>query len=103
MNERRLIFAVKPITFPAGGVATIYRHVEMLHAHGLPAYVALSKRPRVDFYRTSAPLLIYGSRFSRSRRRLRNTVRTGDIWVVPEVHPEMIQALVGTAAKRILF
>src|SRR5437763_9277354 len=66
MSERRLMFVLEPIPFPTGGVATIYRHVEILHRHGLPAYVALSKKPRVDFYPTNAPVLIYGSSFSRS-------------------------------------
>ena len=103
MSERRLMFVLEPIPFPTGGVATIYRHVEILHRHGLPAYVALSKKPRVDFYPTNAPVLIYGNSFSRSHWFLRRQVRRGDVWVIPEVYPKIMQALAGTAAKRILF
>jgi hypothetical protein len=94
---------LKPISFPSGGVAAIYRQVELLNAHGLPAWVALRRKPRVDFYQTKAPLLIYGRPFTRSASGLKCHVRIGDVWVIPEVYPDIVRVLAGTATKRILF
>jgi len=96
MGNRRIIYLLEPFQFPAGGVATIYRHVEILNSHGMPAVVALSKRPSRDFYDTTAPLLIHGAKFKME-------ARTGDIFVIPEGFPDHVKALMGTPAKRLMF
>ena len=111
MNQKRLIFFLEPLLFPAGGQAAIYRHVEILRAHGIAAFVATRKKPRVDFYKTNAPLLIYGSRFLRLNYgngflrnwQLRRKVRPGDVWVIPETCPDILRVLKNTPAKLILF
>ena len=102
MADRRVIFLLKPLPSPSGGVAAIYRHVEILNTHGVPAFVALRKKPKVDFYRTTAPQLIFGNALLGKRASLRRQVRAGDIWVVPEVYPDYIRMLEGTPAKRLM-
>jgi Glycosyl transferases group 1 len=102
MNDRRIIYAIRPKSFPSGGTKAIFRHVEILHAHGFPAYVAIHRKPRVDFYGSNAPLLIFGSVFLRSRASIRRAVKPGDIWVIPEVYGTYMKALIGTPAKRIM-
>jgi hypothetical protein len=42
MNKRRIIFILEPFEFPAGGVAVIYDHVDILSLNGFNAFVALS-------------------------------------------------------------
>ena len=79
---------------PSGGVATIYRHVEMLNAHGFEAFVGLRTKPETDFYETNAPLLIHGGRLR---------VALGDMFVIPECWPHLNRALRGTPAKRLMF
>lgn len=66
---------MEPFPFPAGGVAVVYKHVELLAKHGFDAYVALPNKPEVDFYDTRAPLLLHGGALD---------PRPGDIWVLPE-------------------
>jgi glycosyltransferase involved in cell wall biosynthesis len=97
MNDRRIIFILEPFPFPSGGVATIYRHVEMLTRMGMAACVALPQKPKIDFYHTTAPLLIHGG----SLQALQ--ARRGDIFVVPEGFSDHVQALKQTPAKRLMF
>lgn len=102
MSDRRIIYVLRPKSFPFGGAKGIYRHVEILHAHGFPAFVALHRKPRIDFYESKAPLLIFGSFFMRSRASIQRAVRPGDIWVIPEAYMSYIRALSVTPAKRIM-
>jgi hypothetical protein len=94
MNDRRIIYILEPFDFPSGGVATIYRHVDILTGNGLPAYVALREKPKTDFYQTTAPLLIHGGRLQ---------ARAGDIFVIPEGFTSYVRALTPSPAKRIMF
>ena len=94
MNERRIIYILEPFPFPSGGVAAIYRHVEILTENGLAACVALREKPKIDFYQTTAPLLIHGGHLQ---------VREGDIFVIPEGFVEYMKALTPTRAKRLMF
>jgi hypothetical protein len=57
-HRRRVIYFLQPFPKPSGGVGAIYRHVEILTKNGIEAYVALREKPKVDFYGTTAPLLI---------------------------------------------
>ena len=96
MNSRRILYVLEPFSIPFGGVATIYRHVEILHQHGMPALVALSKAPARDFYDTNAPTLIHGG-------RLDKLVRAGDVVVIPEGFKSYLELLAATPAKRLMF
>ena len=79
---------------PHGGYATIYRHVEILNTHGFTVFVGLATKPTVDFYGTTAPHLIHGGHLH---------VQPGDIFVIPEVFPYFVKALLGTPVKRLMF
>jgi hypothetical protein len=94
MKNRRILYVLHPFSFPAGGVALIYRHVEILAAHGMPAFVALPQKPEVDFYASSAPLLIHGGNMQ---------TQAGDVCVIPEGFSDSVRALMGTPAKRLMF
>ena len=94
MTDRRILFFMQPFPFPSGGVATIYRHAEILAEHGFPAYVTLPEKPPVDFYGSHAPLIVHGGNMP---------VGPGDIFVVPEGYPEIVAALKSTPAKRLMF
>jgi glycosyltransferase involved in cell wall biosynthesis len=96
MSDRRIIYVLEPFDVPFGGVAAIYRHVEILHAHGLPAFVTLPRRPARDFYGSTAPLLIHEG-------PLQNLARPGDIFVIPEGFPAVMKALAQTPARRLMF
>ncbi|MEO8977702.1 MAG: glycosyltransferase [Casimicrobiaceae bacterium] len=94
MTDRRILFFMLPFPFPSGGVATIYRHAEILTQHGLPAFITLAEKPAVDFYSSHAPLIVHGG----SMRLV-----PGDIFVIPEGFPNIVGALKPTPAKRLMF
>jgi len=85
---------MEPLSFPAGGVAVIYRHAEILSDHGIPAFVALPSKPAVDFYDTHAPLIVHGGKLD---------PQPGDVWVIPEGWREYMEALKSAPVKRIVF
>jgi hypothetical protein len=101
MNDR-IIYVMRPRSFPFGGAKGPYRHVEILHQKGFPAFMALPRKPKVDFYESKAPLLIFGSWFMNSRAAIRRAARPGDIWVVPEAFMSYLRALANTPVKRIM-
>jgi glycosyltransferase involved in cell wall biosynthesis len=94
VTERRIIYILEPFSFPFGGAATIYRHVEVLNENGIASFVAISEKPKIDFYQTTAPLLIHGGRLQ---------PRTGDIFVIPEGFPKYVEALISAPVKRLMF
>jgi hypothetical protein len=87
---------LQPFEVPFGGVANIYRHVEILHANGMPAVVALPRMPARDFYQSCAPTMIHDG-------RLREQAREGDIFVIPEGFVEEVRQLAGTPTRRLMF
>src|SRR4051794_4166316 len=89
----RIVYMLKNIALPWGGVGTIYRHVEILNACGFEAYVALDSKP-ADWYGTTAPLLVHGGQLN---------VKRGDIFVIPEVFPEFVAALADLPVTRLMF
>jgi glycosyltransferase involved in cell wall biosynthesis len=93
MNNR-IVYLLEVFPDIAGGVATIYRHVEILNAHGFTAFVGLRTKPKTDYYEINAPLLIHGGYLE---------VRTGDVFVVPECFPHLARPLMGTPAKLLMF
>jgi len=95
MTNRRIIYVLEPFTVPFGGVAVIYRHVEILAAHGFAAFVALRNKPAVDFYGTTAPQLIHNGMFQ---------VIPDDILVIPEgLWQAELRQLRGAPVRRLMF
>ena len=93
-NQRRIIYFLRPWDFPAGGVATIYQHVEILAQNGYQAFVALSHKPNIDFYNSNAPLMIHGGKIE---------FKKGDIYVFPEQFIDYMEALKYAQARKIMF
>ena len=94
MKNRRIIFVLQPFDFPAGGVAVIYRHAELLAQHGFRAFVSLPNRPKIDFYGSTAPLIIHNGRID---------IEKGDIYVIPEGFSDYMEALRRAPVRRIMF
>lgn len=92
MTDRRIIYVLEPFPNPHGGVAIIYRHVEILTAHGISAFVHLPERPEVDFYRTTAPQLIGNVSFNLT-----------DILVIPETLGWALRQFKPTPLRKLLF
>ena len=90
----RVIFLMEPFPFPSGGVATIYRHAEILADYGIAAFVALPKKPPVDFYSSRAQLIVHGNQMQ---------PQPGDVFVIPEGFPQHVKALESVPVKRIMF
>jgi hypothetical protein len=107
-----IYFLTPDYTFPSGGVRVIYRHVDILNAHGIPAYVLHRKiGHRCTWFQNNTPVVYVDSRF---KRRISSKVRkylkleqphemhllgapslkigTADILVLPEIDgPNMTQ------------
>lgn len=79
---------------PSGGAQQIYRHVETLVAHGIPAFVCLHRRQSESWHESSAPCLIA------SEGQLR--ILSDDIVVIPEVH-RMPREFVQIGCRKVLF
>jgi len=94
MPSRRVIFVLEPFPFPAGGVALIYRHAEILVQDGIPAFVALPEKPPVDFYATTAPLIVHGGKMP---------WRHGDVFVIPEGFSNYVKAIARAPVRRLMF
>lgn len=88
----RILYFLEPVHVPSGGVANIYKHVEILAAHGFDAHVALREQPKVDFYGSTAPLIIGDPKPQR-----------GDICVISELFVDLNTALMATPARRLMF
>jgi len=93
-RQRRVIFVLEPFESPSGGVAVIYRHVEILSNYNIKAYVALPNKPKRDFYGSTAPLIIHGNQFQ---------FEVGDIWVIPEGFAQYLQALRPARIRQLMF
>ena len=85
---------MEPVPFPSGGVATIYRHAEILADNGIAAFVALAQKPAVDFDSSGAPLILHGGQM---------LPQPGDVFVIPECGPRYVRALEAVPVKRIMF
>lgn len=92
MASRRIIYVLEPFPSPHGGVGVIYRHVEILMAHGFSAFVHLPERPEIDFYQTSARQLIGGF-----------ALDTSDILVIPEILGWALRQFKPLPIRRLMF
>jgi glycosyltransferase involved in cell wall biosynthesis len=92
LNNRRIIYVLEPFAAPFGGVAVVYRHVEILVARGFSAFVHLPEKPPVDFYATSAPLLVGGF-----------NLKSSDVLVIPEVLGWALQQFKSVPVRRLMF
>jgi glycosyltransferase involved in cell wall biosynthesis len=88
----RILYECLDIAFPAGGVRRLYRHVELLRAHGFEAAV-LHHTPgfRVQWFDTTAPVLYWTPDF---------VFRPDDILVIPEGHVDVMKRTIGAPFER---
>jgi glycosyltransferase involved in cell wall biosynthesis len=92
VTGRRIIYVLEPFPSPYGGVAIIYRHVEILMAHGFAAFVHMPDRPEVDFYETTAAQLIGNL-----------TLNTTDVLVIPEILGWALRQFRSVPLRRLMF
>jgi glycosyltransferase involved in cell wall biosynthesis len=94
IHSRRILFLLKPWGIPSGGTATIYKHVEILIENGFNACVLLSKKPSVDFYESSAPVLIHNNVIN---------YQPSDIFVIPEGFTDYLETLKNWPVRKVMF
>jgi len=107
---------------PVGGVRVIYRHVDILNSHGIPAYVVHSTRGfRVDWFENKTPIVYWrNNRIDRLAARLKRRLDTdavielpisggsaarihaADILVVPEMYGPDLAAAYGRGIKKVV-
>ena len=93
IKNRRIIYLLEPFESVFGGAGVIYDHVDILSQNGFQAFVALPKKPSIDFYNSKAPLIIGND----------ITYQEGDIYVIPEGFFGHMQQLKYSPAKKIMF
>lgn len=107
---------------PVGGVRIIYRHVDILNQHGIPAYV-VHQTPgfRVEWFENTTPIVYWRNNAitrlqSKIRRRANpkatielpisgckaKTIGDGDILVVPELYGPDLAAAYGRGIKKVI-
>jgi hypothetical protein len=93
MPTRRIFYECRDVSKPSGGIRRLYRHVEILTAHGIPACILHHARGfRISWFETQAPVAYWDRRFAFS---------PGDILVIPEGHTDVIIATAGAAYERV--
>lgn len=111
-----IYFLTPDYTFPSGGVRVIYRHVDILNTHGIPAYVLHRKiGHRCTWFQNNTPVVYENSRFKqRAYSKIRKylnleqpheiyllgapslKIGTADILVLPEISgPNMAEIAPG--------
>lgn len=76
---------------PTGGIKVIYRHVDILNAHGIPAFVLHQKKGfrctwfsnKTKIAHTRYPIKSF---FSRARNKIRQKMKGGDVNTIPVVN-----------------
>ncbi len=88
----RILYAAPDLSVPSGGVKVLYQHVELLRAAGYDAHV-MHTAPgfRCDWFRHDAPIVSA------------ETVRQGDLVIVPETWPDLAESLAGRGIRYCLF
>lgn len=107
---------------PVGGVRVIYRHVDILNKHGIPAYVVHSTKGfRVDWFGNDTPIVYWSdNRIGRLAAKLKRHLNadaivelpiTGgsagkigpaDILVIPEMYGPDLAAAYGRGIKKVV-
>lgn len=107
---------------PVGGVRVIYRHVDILNSHGIPAYVVHNtKRFRVDWFENQTPIVYWRNNWidrqtTRLKRRLDSEavielpisggttpqIDSADILVVPEMYGPDLAVAYGRGIKKVV-
>ena len=115
-------FLTPDYTFPSGGVRVIYRHVDILNAHGIEAYVLHRKAGhRANWFQNETPIVYWDN--SLKRRAVRKIERylspsrpkeiplrggaagkigSNDVLVVPEIYGPGLAGLAPGVPKVIL-
>jgi glycosyltransferase involved in cell wall biosynthesis len=78
----RIFYECRDVSYPAGGVRRLYRHVEILNRHGFSAYV-LHHLPgfKPAWFETDAPTVYWTEKLKLHRN---------DVLVIPEGHTDVI-------------
>ncbi len=93
MNTR-IFYQCLDMPEPSGGIRRLYRHVEILHAYGLPAWILHQRRGfKVGWFPTDAPIAYWETDFA---------LRPSDILVIPEGHTDVIIATADAACERVI-
>lgn len=107
---------------PVGGVRVIYRHVDILNKHGIPAYVVHSTKGfRVNWFENQTPIVYWGNSWldrlvAKLKRRFDTTavidisisggstqrISSADILVVPEMYGPDLAAAYGRGIKKVV-
>jgi hypothetical protein len=90
----RILYECLDLTAPSGGVRRLYRHVEILSAHGLPASILHHRRGfRAGWFPNDVPIEYWEKDFA---------LAPDDILVIPEGHTDVIMATANVACERIV-
>lgn len=110
------------IATPVGGIRVIYRHVDILNQHGIPAYVVHRTRGfRVGWFENNTPIVywrqnIFDKALAKLKRRSdpeaiielpisdgpRASIAEGDILVLPEMYGPDLAAAYGRGIKKVI-
>jgi hypothetical protein len=94
MSTARIFYVARPFGVPMGGIAMLFRHVEILVKHGFDARIYLLPGEGEIFARHAAPIVD-------ARERL--DVRSDDIFVLPEAWPIHLPEILALPARKFVF
>jgi glycosyltransferase involved in cell wall biosynthesis len=93
MGSMKIIYLCPATTKPSGGVARIFRHVEILHRLGYDAWVGLPKNfDSFDWFESEAPVIHFSTM----------NIDEGDVLVVPDAFLHVIEPLIDYPIKRVV-
>ena len=84
MDLGRILYECNDLTFPAGGVRRLYRHVEILYRHGFDAYILHhSEGHKNRWFQSFAPISYWNAKHKFSSE---------DVLVIPEGHVDIMRS-----------
>jgi hypothetical protein len=90
----RILYQCLDDPMASGGIRRLYRHVEILHAHGLPARILHQRRGfKAGWFETEAPIEYWETDFA---------LQPTDVLVIPEGHTDVIIATVEVPCVRVV-
>jgi len=90
----RILYECRDLTFPAGGVRRLYRHVEILNKHGMDARI-LHHTPgyTTEWFKTQVPVDYWTPDYK---------FGPDDILVIPEGHVDVMRRSMSLPCKRVV-